>query len=528
MKIISKLASLCVLAINLGFLAPVVHAVVFPQGESSSFDLMNVVRVSGVGKVLAKPDVAVFTVGVETQGETSQKAQSYNNTQTQQVIDTLKKLSIKDDDIKTQWYNISPNYDYQSEGGRKLIGYTANHSLNVKIRNLDNVSAILDSVTGSGATNVENVQYIMENTEATHDQARVKAAKDAKAKALKLAKVFGFDLGPLVQVEELVNGFMPIQQGAMSAGMGGGQSVIQPGDVEIQLTLNATFSITSGFDESEVDATETVSVIEETKMLIEKKQADVKNVSTQESESKQESTATEQNVTETEAILPVESTKEEDAAVQVEISADDGTDTLESEIEDVTITEIESAAETETETEAVFSTESTDTSAAAESAEDIVQEEVIIEPVEVHEPETTDPQAPVETLVQSETSSEIPNFSEELAETLDEIVKVTALKNVMPLELDLLWFDGEEELEVPALGFEQVGELGSHQIKVQFQNVVSYLQAKGFKTNPDNTAQISATEDMRGYEKIPLICSVEKIDDVEARTTSLTVSCGQK
>lgn len=511
----SVLASFCMFSIGMGLVAPITHAGgPWGGGGSASSELLNIVRVNGVGKVIAEPDVAVLTVGVEIQGETSKKAQADNNVQSQKIIAALKSFAISEDDIKTQWYNISPNYDYRGEEGRKLLGYSANHSLNVTIRDLTKVSEILDKVTDSGATNVGNVKYTLENREASYDEARIKAAQSARAKAEKLAKVFGFEVGALVQVEEFINdSFMPMADRAIGSGGGASMNTIQPGDVEIQLTLNAMFAIESGTGVMAESTMPAEKAPVEDSLSLEKTQEEVKKMMTEEDEDDLNQPEDEKK----------EATKAEEAAPVA-----DTTQEITPEKEEVA--PASAAANGEEGTTAV-SVEATATESAAPAATTTSESEVSTEvPADLPEPEEGDPQAPVEESKEfaAVAAPEAVNFSEALATTLDEVVKVTGLKKVMPLELELLWLDGEKEVELPALGFEEEGGLGSHQIKVQFQNVVSYLQSKGFKANDDNTGKPSSSEDMRGYEKGDLICSVERVDDTQARTTKLAVSCGQK
>ena len=503
------LAAFSILALNLSFVTPSVYAGGPYNGATvaPTSDLLNIVRVNGLGKVTAKPDVAVLTVGVETQGETSKQVQADNSAQSQKVIETLKALGIAEDDIKTQWYNISPNYDYQSDEGRKLLGYLSSNSLNVTIRDLTKVSEILDKVTESGATNVGNVQYTLEDREPAYDEARLLAAHNARGKAEKLAKVFGFDVGILVQVEEFINDYgMPMAERAMGVG-GGGQEIIRPGDVEIQLSLNTVFEIKPGT--GEMTALPEPVELEETS-------AEASTTETPEIESVQVETTTEE-------ATPLVTTVEGDAPQ--EITPEPAT-TEEAVTPAPTVsTTVESSAQEES---AVTSTPEVQiTEEVAPQPQPVVEPVEEVLPTELPQPAATDPQAPAEEIA-SVTVPEILDLSEALATTLDEIVKVTGIKNVVPLQFNLLWLEGEAELEVPALGFEQEGTLGSHQIKVQFQNVVSYLQSKGFKTNADNTGNPTATEDMRGYEKDNLLCSVERIDDGEEQKTKLVVICGEK
>ncbi len=220
----------------------------FSSFGSSGHAKGKVVRVNGIGKVTLSPDTALLNVGIETEGETPKEAQESNKELSKKLLDSLGELGIAEKDIQTQWYNIYPNYNYQNPMGRKLLGYNANHTLNVKIRDLEKVTEVMEKVTEAGVTNISNVQYIVENKESAYDQARELAAKNARKKAGKLGAVFGFEVGNIVQVEEIIHDYdMPVpymgERGGMGGAGGGQQNLVKPGDVEIQLNLNAAFAI---------------------------------------------------------------------------------------------------------------------------------------------------------------------------------------------------------------------------------------------------------------------------------------------
>ena len=69
--------------------------------------------VSDTGKVTVVPDIAKVTVGIEKQGQTLKQVQSEVNTTSKKLTDSLKKLGVKDNDIKTTNYSVNPEYDYQ-------------------------------------------------------------------------------------------------------------------------------------------------------------------------------------------------------------------------------------------------------------------------------------------------------------------------------------------------------------------------------------------------------------------------------
>lgn len=230
---------------------PLIALVAFTVGAVSQTDTKkvsaqyeqtkNYLSVNGRGKVLVQPDTAIVSLGIQTQGSTSKEAQEKNTLQTKQVTDALITLSIDRKDIQTEWYNIYPQYDYSEGGNNKITGYQADHNLNVTVKNLERVSAVLDKATEVGANSVTNVSYSVQNKESALDQARELAAKDAKAKAEKLGKIFSFTLGKVTSVNEYSDsGISSYADG--KGGMGGGMNVV-PGDIEVWIDLNVSYEI---------------------------------------------------------------------------------------------------------------------------------------------------------------------------------------------------------------------------------------------------------------------------------------------
>src|SRR4030042_6533168 len=104
---------------------------------------MNAISFSGEGKVFTKPDIALVTLSVVTEGKNVSDVQSRNTQKINSVIDFLKKFGVEEKDIKTTNYNLYPRYSYEPVKIPQIIGYEISQSLEVKIRNLDKVGEIL-------------------------------------------------------------------------------------------------------------------------------------------------------------------------------------------------------------------------------------------------------------------------------------------------------------------------------------------------------------------------------------------------
>lgn len=164
--------------------------------------------VNGQGKVSAKPDMAYITVGVTSQAKTARDAQTDNNVKMAKVISTLKGMSIKEDDIRTIQYDLSPRYEYSSlktgEQKQQLVGYTATNQVQVTVRDINQVGKALDSVVTAGANLSGGINFTLSDAkmEKAYADALTAALKSAKGKADVLAKGIGVTLGKPKEISE--------------------------------------------------------------------------------------------------------------------------------------------------------------------------------------------------------------------------------------------------------------------------------------------------------------------------------------
>ena len=207
----------------------------------------NTVSFSGEGKVLAKPDIAVAYLSIVTEAATSKAAQDENSRKSQEVVDFLKKQNVDEKDIKTSSYNIYPQYNYPRFDKPEIRGYQVNQSLQVKIRDLDNVSKILDGVVTAGVNQVGSLNFQIDNPEELKTEARQKAIDDAKNKANELKSQLGIKLGRIINFSENTYGYpVPLYERAISADAGGGISggpSLPTGENEISVNVTLTYQI---------------------------------------------------------------------------------------------------------------------------------------------------------------------------------------------------------------------------------------------------------------------------------------------
>jgi len=169
------------------------------------------ITVTGQGSVKVKPDIAYVSVGVTTSNEDVKTAQSDNANTITAVIDALKNMGIAEADISTSGYSVYPNYSYDSNKGTSAIsGYQVNNYVNVTVRNIDSVGAVIDAAAGSGANNINSIQFSISDSTNYYAQALALAVKNAKTKAVALASAINVKLSAApVSITENYGNNMP-------------------------------------------------------------------------------------------------------------------------------------------------------------------------------------------------------------------------------------------------------------------------------------------------------------------------------
>lgn len=202
--------------------------------------------VTGEGKVMAIPDIAIANVGVTAQGASVKAVQQELNTKINAVTAAVKKVGVDAKDIQTTNYSISPTYDYQ-EATQRITGYQANTNVTIKVRDLARANEVVDGATGAGANQVGGISFDVSDKTKIEDQAREIAVNEAKKKAEAAAKTAGFSLGRVINYNENFGGQIPVPMYA-KADMALGAPVreatqIEPGTSEIVVNVSLSYEL---------------------------------------------------------------------------------------------------------------------------------------------------------------------------------------------------------------------------------------------------------------------------------------------
>lgn len=199
------------------------------------------VVLSASGTVSVKPDMAEFGVVVKSDAKTADKAAAETAEKYRRVQGALRAAGIPLEDSPTASYTVSPRWEWDQPLGKNLLkGYTARHTIMVKVRILDIIGRVIDAAVQAGADEVQNISFSSSRYEALRQQALAAAVANARRDAAIMAQAAGGRLGQLIEV----SGSQPQYEGrpvmeamAMKAAPAPVPTEIAPSEQDIVVTV---------------------------------------------------------------------------------------------------------------------------------------------------------------------------------------------------------------------------------------------------------------------------------------------------
>lgn len=194
-------------ALAAGLALPLAHAA---GAQTADPAMPATITVTGEGSVEAAPDIATVSLGVTTQAPTAAEAMDANSAALRTVLDNLRGAGIEPRDIQTTGLSLNPNWNSRGyDGGPQQIdGYIASNVLNVRVRQIDRLGAVLDAAVADGANTLNGITFGVADDRPLLDDARAAAVEDARARATLLTRAAGVTLGRILSISEM-QGFPP-------------------------------------------------------------------------------------------------------------------------------------------------------------------------------------------------------------------------------------------------------------------------------------------------------------------------------
>lgn len=207
----------------------------------------QLLSVSATAKAESVPDLAVVTVGVVSEGQTAQAVKDQSSNKMNQVISFIKQAGINDKDVTTSQFYVSPKYNYSNQQ-QTVVGYQANQTITVKVRNVDKstqqLEKIVDGAVMNGANQIQGIDFSFENNEDLVQNAQKQAIIKARANAQQIANDAGLKLGRAVNVITSNSGDRPVPMYAAKMALADSSaSQIEAGSQDVFATVTVVFEI---------------------------------------------------------------------------------------------------------------------------------------------------------------------------------------------------------------------------------------------------------------------------------------------
>jgi hypothetical protein len=205
------------------------------------------IQVAAEGRVSVAPDMVELSLMVQHRSPTSKDAYDTVNIGVNTLKKILKDAGVQDADVQTTSISMNPEYNYEN-GKTTPNGFSASHSLSVKVRKLESVNTLLDSITSIADLQIQGISYDLSDKDKVYSDARKLALEKAFQKAQEIAKTTGTSIKKVYTISEGTSVSNPpiYQNFKMAVDMGtaaGGTSNIAVGQLEYTIDVNVTYEL---------------------------------------------------------------------------------------------------------------------------------------------------------------------------------------------------------------------------------------------------------------------------------------------
>jgi uncharacterized protein YggE len=141
--------------------------------------LTSQISISGEGKILVTPDIAIIQLGVQNNGKDPKEVKQLNDVTIDKVITYIKKFGIPVADYQTTQMSLYKNFDYE----KKKHSYQANQTISITLKDLSKYDAFMMDIMDTGINVINEVSFNSSKIEVFESEARKKAMLNAKKKA---------------------------------------------------------------------------------------------------------------------------------------------------------------------------------------------------------------------------------------------------------------------------------------------------------------------------------------------------------
>lgn len=202
----------------------------------------------GHGRVQGAPDVCRVHLTATALRPSVAPALADSEATARRIREALAAGGVAPADAATGTVTIRPEEDYSGPRGPRLLGYRAEHGLEIVLRDLGSAGRLLgDAVAAGGdAVRLQGVEFALEDDAQLRAAARTAAWEDARRAADQLAALSGRSLGAVRSIDQGGApdlGVRRPQMAGFAAATGGPEVGLESGGVAVVVTLAVVWEL---------------------------------------------------------------------------------------------------------------------------------------------------------------------------------------------------------------------------------------------------------------------------------------------
>lgn len=233
------------------FLAGLLATVALPMTAAIGEEARpRTASVTGQGEVAAEPDLAYVTLGVESRQPTMAQARADVSATVERVLALTKSLKIDPKLVNSTRVQVQPEYSWNEQDRKRvLLGYMVSRQVQVELRDLEQLGALLERAVDAGVNQVNDPVLDSSKRKELEREAMTRAVQDARLNAETLARAAGVKLGAVRALNASSSGpVVPMYKSRvmMADAAGAPEASYQPGDMKFSASVSAEYDLLVG------------------------------------------------------------------------------------------------------------------------------------------------------------------------------------------------------------------------------------------------------------------------------------------
>lgn len=218
-------------------------------GAEPRDNLVRSVTVVGQGSFDAKPDLAVFQIGVESYGDDISETLERTRTRIARIVTALREYGVAEDDMQTAQYSISLDHSPATPGRRTADlqdrQYRVSNTLRVTLREIDRVANAIGAAVDAGANQMYGISFLVAEPRYSElkDGVMEIAVEDARTRAENLAGFHGLEIGSVLSISEISDLGAMLEAPRAVFESGAGAANVRPGTLQLVTRVQVVYEL---------------------------------------------------------------------------------------------------------------------------------------------------------------------------------------------------------------------------------------------------------------------------------------------